>query len=162
MLVMIFYVFLMLAILQPKYLSEVLFIYLTSSHHSFLTYKTAGQFWLQRNTGAGHLWRRTLQKTTMSRAWRVASSFHMYRKLKAIVTEQGQIGSFSQQTLLLRVSSARSWIGERHLAALGECRRVALLRPGDVACFTGGRLDLLGRSWYRLTDCGRGVVVHRG
>ena len=97
-LVMIFYVFLMLAILQPKYLSEVLFIYLTSSHHSFLTYKTAGQFWLQRNTGAGHLWRRTLQKTTMSRAWRVASSFHMYRKLKAIVTEQGQIGSFSQQT----------------------------------------------------------------
>lgn len=27
---------------------------------------------------------------------------------------------------------------ERHLAALAECRRVALLRPGDVACFTGG------------------------
>eukprot|EP00435_Cladocopium_sp_Y103_P047344 s1127_g13.t2 len=26
----------------------------------------------------------------------------------------------------------------RHLAALGECRRVALLCPGDVACFTGG------------------------
>jgi hypothetical protein len=54
------------------------FSQMTSSQHSFSSLqgfqnKKAGQFWLQRNTGAGHLRRRTLQKTIMSRAWRVAS-----------------------------------------------------------------------------------------